>query len=164
MEIQKFRLVPEGDGFTLLLYLDSNGIQFAAELGTYAQPKQDIRQEIKRIIKRNFKNLKVNTVRIMVGTILVTSFPIGTFTAEAEAASSGTKTTLTGWRLGLSSRCLCVGRLALVGSPMVYLLPFNSNTQSSAIFTQLISFLTQLSLIYTQLPPKCTHIISKTTQ
>lgn len=90
MEIQKFRLIPEGDGFTLVLYLDNNQTEFAAELGAYVQPKQNVRQEIRQILKRNFKNVKVNTVRIMVGTMLVTSFPIGAFTAEAASNVPGT--------------------------------------------------------------------------
>lgn len=96
MEIQKFRLVPDGDGFTLLLFLDENQTEFAAELGdldAYTHTKQNIRQEIKQILKQNFKNVKVNTVRIMVGTMLVTSFPIGAFTAEAASSVSGTNTT-----------------------------------------------------------------------
>lgn len=72
--IERYRLVKDGDGYTLILFLDENASEFAAELGsTDSTGENRANEKIAEFIKRNFSNIKVKTVKIMVGTTLLTT-------------------------------------------------------------------------------------------
>ncbi|WP_458413569.1 glycosyl hydrolase family 18 protein [Schinkia sp. CFF1] len=81
---KNYRLVPDGDGYTVILYLDEQTSEFANELGS-AEPSEQTRanEKITAFVKKNFSNLKVKSVKIMVGTTLLLTIPLNAAPSSA---------------------------------------------------------------------------------
>ena len=77
------------DGFTVVLYLDDHRSEFAGELGDL-HPLQEVKIHDHAVdyIKRKFPDFKVNLIKVMLGSILVTSIPMGGVAFAAESPST----------------------------------------------------------------------------
>lgn len=66
--IRYYKLEQNPTGYTLVLYLDMGLTEFASEFGTQNKENRD---KLIRDIIAKFPNLKINTIRFMVGTMIV---------------------------------------------------------------------------------------------
>jgi LysM repeat protein len=90
--IKSYMLVENKDGYDLILYLDTGimDVEFAGELGSLDKENTKLKQNIIQQISQKFPNLKINTVKIMVGTLMLASFFMGMpVAAQAGVATSG---------------------------------------------------------------------------
>ncbi len=74
---RSYQLVETQDGYDLILYLDTgmNDVEFATEFGRMDEDnKKRLNQNIVDYIKEKFPNIKINTVKVMAGTLLLSSF------------------------------------------------------------------------------------------
>ena len=91
---RSYQLIESGDGsYDLILYMDTemNDVEFAEEFGRIDEENKK-RLESGNIIdyiKEKFPNIKINAVKIMAGSILLSTFMLGT-PAVASAAESPT--------------------------------------------------------------------------
>ncbi|MGO4887951.1 S-layer homology domain-containing protein [Anaerobacillus sp. MEB173] len=70
----KHELVNLGNGYLLKLYIDPQLTEFASEFNNgEIQEKQELERSVKNYVKEKFPNLKVNAVKIIAGTMLVSS-------------------------------------------------------------------------------------------
>ena len=84
------KLIEDENGNTLILYLNPDSVEFAKELGSFndSNGKDNIKEKILNYIKANLKNAKINTIKIMMGSLMITTIPFASLTTKAEAASS----------------------------------------------------------------------------
>ncbi|WP_102348957.1 S-layer homology domain-containing protein [Bacillus sp. Marseille-P3661] len=83
--IERYRLVKDGDGYTVILFIEPNSTEFANELGikdTFGK-RQD--EKIRAFVNRNFKNIKVKSVKVMLGATLLTTISMNINTQTASA-------------------------------------------------------------------------------
>ncbi|HBI04359.1 MAG TPA: cell wall hydrolase [Paenibacillaceae bacterium] len=79
------RIVNGKDGFTVILYLDEHRSEFATELGDLQNEQKDtIHKSALEYIKEKFPKFKVNVVKVVLGSMLLSSFPIGGIGLAAE--------------------------------------------------------------------------------
>lgn len=72
-----YRLEKSQDGYTLYLYLNENSTEFSTEfLERYKKKDKKVNQNMCEYIKENFPNKKINTVKIILGTVLVGSLTL----------------------------------------------------------------------------------------
>ncbi|UFJ41814.1 D-alanyl-D-alanine carboxypeptidase family protein [Brevibacillus humidisoli] len=76
MRIIGERLIQEEDGYVVILQLDKASTEFAEE--GRRQPQKDgvLADQTVEYVRRRFPHLKVKTVKIMVGTVLVATFSL----------------------------------------------------------------------------------------
>jgi LysM repeat protein len=69
----KHELIEGADGYTLILHLDPNDTEFAAEPGLPGDRPGSgkLDRSVREYIKENFKNIKISAVKIMAGPLLV---------------------------------------------------------------------------------------------
>jgi peptidoglycan endopeptidase LytF len=80
------RIINGKDGFTVILYLDHHHTEFAAELGEKELEQKDtIQKSALEYIKEKFPNFKVNMVKIVLGSLVLSSFPLGNAGLAAES-------------------------------------------------------------------------------
>jgi peptidoglycan DL-endopeptidase LytF len=80
----KHKLVKNNDGYDLILYLNQNDTEFSSELGTIPESSGSWQNSIQKYIKDNLPNVKVKTIKVMIGTMMASAF---TFTGiQAQAA------------------------------------------------------------------------------
>ncbi|MFD1738503.1 S-layer homology domain-containing protein [Bacillus salitolerans] len=78
VNVLRHELKKQGNETTIIVYLDSNLTEFAEEFGSRSNGDQeDVRKSVKGYISQKFPNLKNATVKVMVGSMLVTSFAVG---------------------------------------------------------------------------------------
>jgi LAS superfamily LD-carboxypeptidase LdcB len=91
MEIfSRHELVKTNDGYTLVLYVDKQTGEFAEDFfSTLDSKRKDLQKDtlnyIKNSINNNYRDIKIDTVNIMLGSLLVASIaysPIDTYTAS----------------------------------------------------------------------------------
>lgn len=82
------KLLKEDDGYRLILYLDKGLTEFSNEF-TDGNYKQNIKEQIKKYITKNFPNLKIKGINIMVGSILIASLPFSSSVVKAQSTVSG---------------------------------------------------------------------------
>ncbi|WP_010098744.1 S-layer homology domain-containing protein [Ornithinibacillus scapharcae] len=89
------RFEQNGSDLVIVLYLDINHVEFSRELNgdNQGQPNSDIETSARNYIHSKFPNLKKATVKVMAGTMLVTSlaFGAGASLAGAQEAESTAK-------------------------------------------------------------------------
>lgn len=84
---QRHQLEQEGDTYTLVLYLDPSMTEFADDLGKNANGAQEkLENSVKNYVKEKFPNLKVKAAKVMLGSMMIASIPLGALTAQAEEA------------------------------------------------------------------------------
>lgn len=93
---RSYQLVETKDGYDLLLFVDTNmnDVEFADEFGKIDEDnKRRLDQNIKDFIREKFPAVKVNMVKIMAGTVLLSSFFMGIpITAQAAETPSSSVT------------------------------------------------------------------------
>ncbi len=84
---RSYKLVESDDGYDLILYIDTNmnDVEFADEFNKIDEDNQKrLNNNIIDYIKEKFPNIKINAVKIMAGTVLLSSFLMATpITAQA---------------------------------------------------------------------------------
>lgn len=90
--IKNYRLEENNQGYTLILYLDLGLTEFADEFGSKEGDQiHNLDKLIKDFIKDNFPNIKINSVKMMVGTIVIATINLQGFTGFAEGLEPKTK-------------------------------------------------------------------------
>jgi len=77
---RSYQLIETEDGYDLILYIDTeiNDVEFAEEYRKIdPENKKRLKRNIRDYIKEKFPNLKINTVKIMAGSILLSTFMLG---------------------------------------------------------------------------------------
>ncbi|RXI95539.1 LysM peptidoglycan-binding domain-containing protein [Anaerobacillus alkaliphilus] len=91
-----YRLNPTEDGYEVVLYLSEQDTEFAAELGTKEKEQiQTIEEEAVSYTKKYLPNLKVKAIKIVAGTLLITSLGFINLTPKAEASTAPTQQNVT---------------------------------------------------------------------
>jgi hypothetical protein len=86
-----YKLVKDGDGYTLEIYLNKDLPEFADEyMSENGESPEKLEDKAKKLIKDKFSNVKINAVKFMLGAIVVATVPLyaGTSTAAAAAPTS----------------------------------------------------------------------------
>ncbi|RKQ34324.1 LysM peptidoglycan-binding domain-containing protein [Oceanobacillus halophilus] len=79
------------NGVEIVLYLDQNLAEFSDELGNVSKSAEsNMKGEAVSFVKRMFPSLKVKSVKIMAGAMLLTTFGIGTLTTSEVSAAEST--------------------------------------------------------------------------
>jgi LysM repeat protein len=79
-----YKIHREDDGFTLILYLSPSHAEFSKEISSKDSSRSsELNQNVEEYVKSNFPNLKINAVKVMVGTMLVASFALGSSPVKA---------------------------------------------------------------------------------
>lgn len=90
-----YRLIPEEDGYTVILFLNKHSTEFSRELDiTTAHNPDTLENSVGRYIAEKFpKRIIIKTVQVMIGTLLIsTVHMMGETRHHAEAATSSTQT------------------------------------------------------------------------
>lgn len=74
--IRKYQLKKNDDGYMLILYLDMDLTEFADEFGSEREQKNNIAKFIEEIIRVKFPNIKINSIKLVVGTIVVATITL----------------------------------------------------------------------------------------
>jgi len=76
------------NGYILTLYLDPNLTEFSKEISSMDDDQKEavLGEKVKDFIKDNFKNVKINAVKIMLGSMLVATISLATPAIGANAA------------------------------------------------------------------------------
>ncbi len=88
---KNYRLVEDGEGFTLELYLNPGSEEFASEfLEGAKETTLRVEEQIKKLIREKFSDVRINSVKLMLGTMVVgtLSFFPGVATNTAAAATT----------------------------------------------------------------------------
>ncbi|WP_053075104.1 LysM peptidoglycan-binding domain-containing protein [Ornithinibacillus californiensis] len=88
----RYKINETENGIEVILYIDENLTEFSSELGTVTKEDEtNIEKEAEGFVKRMFPSLKVKSVKIMAGAMLLTSFGMGVLpTTQASAAEAKT--------------------------------------------------------------------------
>jgi hypothetical protein len=94
--IKRYKLVENKAGsYDVILCLDTGSmdVEFADEFGKLDKDNSGLKQSIIQQISEKFPNLTINTVKIMIGTVLFSSFIMGipTSVQASESTPGGTK-------------------------------------------------------------------------
>jgi spore germination protein YaaH len=72
-----YELYEENGQYKIILHVDQNLTEFSAELGTKVVPQEgNLKSHALKFVKKQFPKLKLATVMVVAGTILLTSFPM----------------------------------------------------------------------------------------
>lgn len=89
---KSYKLVKNGDGYNLIIFLNPNSTEFSNELVTnFRENILDMDEQIRDFVKEKFSNVKINTVKLILGTIAVATMPFMPHT-KAQAAVTPTST------------------------------------------------------------------------
>ena len=92
-----YRLTPTEDGsYEIILYLNEHMAEFSTELGTKEdQETKSIEEQAESYTKKQLPNLKVKAIKIVAGTLLITTLGFTNLTTKAEASTpNGTEQTV----------------------------------------------------------------------
>jgi LysM repeat protein len=97
MEFQRYKIIQEGDQYTLELYLSDFQEEFAIELGESPKKREGLFQEARRIAREQYPNLKINTIKILAGAMVIGVINMGDFSRnEVRAETIATFQTVSG--------------------------------------------------------------------
>lgn len=66
------------DEYTLILYVNTNSSEISTELGDIIKKNtDDLKEYISKIISDKFPNIKITSAKVMLGTMLLASVPLG---------------------------------------------------------------------------------------
>lgn len=110
---KNYRLVEDGEGFALELYLNPGSEEFASEfLEGVKETTLRVEEQIKKLIQEKFADVRITSVKLMLGTMVVGTlsfFPgVATNTAAAATTTSAvvslnTTATVTATKLNMRS-------------------------------------------------------------
>ncbi len=81
-----YKLIKDGDGYTLAIYLNEDS-EFANEFLSNAKSSKKLEDKVSDLIKEKFSNIKINTVKLIVGAVTVVSIPFYASMASAAGAT-----------------------------------------------------------------------------
>lgn len=94
--ISRHELIKDQSGYTLVLYLEKQNTEFADEfLARGKKLQQNSLDFIKKIIEENYKDIKIDTVKIMLGSLLIASIGYSAIDAAASNINPGANQALT---------------------------------------------------------------------
>ncbi|MFA6941377.1 MAG: SH3 domain-containing C40 family peptidase [Clostridiaceae bacterium] len=86
---KSYKLVEDADGFTLEIYLDPNSAEFSLEnLKENKDSKLKLDQQIKKFVQEKFSDIKINSVKLIVGSLVVGTISYLPGTAAFAATAS----------------------------------------------------------------------------
>lgn len=90
--IRSYRLEKEHDAYTLILYLDTGLTEFANEFGSNEEEQNNnLHKYIREFKKSNFDDTKINSVKIMVGSLVITTITLQGLEGFSKEMVSSTK-------------------------------------------------------------------------
>ena len=89
--IKSYKLEKEHDAYTLILYLDIGLTEFGSEFGSNDEEKNNLNKYISDFIISNFKDIKINSVKIMVGSLVVANITLQGIEGFSKEMVSSTK-------------------------------------------------------------------------
>ncbi|MBC8062843.1 MAG: C40 family peptidase [Clostridiaceae bacterium] len=90
---KEYRIVKDGDGYTVEIDLNKDSAEFSDELITnFKENLLQLDDKIYKLVEEKFGDIKVNSVKLMVGSLIVASVPF-VATSTAYAAETTTQTT-----------------------------------------------------------------------
>ena len=85
----RYELKQMGDSYEIILYVDKNSTEFAAEYGIKTRQKHEkLKASINQFIKEKFPAIKISTAKVMLGTMLFASISL-TANEKVEASDTG---------------------------------------------------------------------------
>ncbi len=92
--LKNFKLVPNGDGYDLIIYFDPGSVaaEFANELSNMQEGPDNLKGNLIDSIKERFPDKNIKTVKLMLGTVLLSSFLLG-LPVSAKAATTNPAST-----------------------------------------------------------------------
>jgi LysM repeat protein len=76
------------NGIEVILYMDQNVTEFSSELGQpYQEEKVEIEEEATSFVKRVLPSLKISTVKVVVGAIVLTTVGMSTVSTKSASAT-----------------------------------------------------------------------------
>lgn len=86
-----YNLERHGDEYTLILYVNTNSTEISSELGEIIKKNsEDLREYVKKIIDDKFPNIKISSAKIMLGTMLLATVPLGINAFNTKASAQTT--------------------------------------------------------------------------
>lgn len=90
--IRNYKLVKENNEYTLILYLDIGLTEFANEFGTNEEEQnKNLNKFIREFIKSNFSDIRINSVKLMVGSVVIATLTMQSITGATEKMGSSAK-------------------------------------------------------------------------
>ncbi|WFA09024.1 glycosyl hydrolase family 18 protein [Tissierella sp. Yu-01] len=90
--IRNYKLEKNENGYTLVLYLDIGLTEFADEFGSNREDQnENLNKFIKNFIENKFPDLKINSVKLIVGSIVVANITMQGITGYAAKAETKVK-------------------------------------------------------------------------
>jgi cell wall-associated NlpC family hydrolase len=128
-----YRLIQDGDKFTVEIYLNPDDTEFSGEFFTNIKENVlELDDHIKKLIQDNFNDIKIDTVKLLVGTMLVGSIPFMSYTSAAAADISSTTTAPTASQV-VSPASSAIGLIDTTGTVLADIL--NVRTGPSATYS-----------------------------
>lgn len=88
-----FKLVENDDGFTVEIYLNDNNSEFSLEfLSKHKETLLNLDDQIKKLVNEKFSDIKVTSVKLVVGSLIVASIPFAGAVMPPEVAGVSTIT------------------------------------------------------------------------
>ncbi|WP_226670410.1 LysM peptidoglycan-binding domain-containing protein [Metabacillus litoralis] len=91
--LHKYNVEQHHDGATLILYVSDFDTEFATELGTEVSNTRQ--EEISHYAQRRFPNLKINTIKVVAGGIIVCMFSFSGLSSKSTAKAAEPNQTVT---------------------------------------------------------------------
>lgn len=86
---KSYKLVEDADGFTLEIYLNPNSAEFSLEnLKENKDSKLKLDQQIKKFVQEKFSDIKINSVKLIAGSLVVGTITLLPGTAAFAATTS----------------------------------------------------------------------------
>lgn len=120
--LKNFKLVENGDGYELIIYFEpgSMDVEFASELGKLKDLGEGLPQSLMDSILSKFPDKKINSVKLMLGTVLLSSFMLG-LPLSAQAAEPRGKAAQTQSAYNYNVKVSINGKIkSFKNKPMIY--------------------------------------------
>lgn len=73
---KNYSLVKDGDGYTVVINLNPNSAEFSKELVTNLKENVlELDDQIRKLVEEKFSDVKINSVKLMLGTAMIASIP-----------------------------------------------------------------------------------------
>ncbi|WP_051350678.1 LysM peptidoglycan-binding domain-containing protein [Caloramator sp. ALD01] len=84
-----YNLERHTDDYVLILYVNTNSVELSTELGEIIKKNsQDLKEYVQKIIEDKFPNIKISSAKIMLGTMLLATIPLGMDALGTKAKAS----------------------------------------------------------------------------
>ncbi len=121
--LKSFKLVPNGEGYDLIIYFDAGSVdaEFAEELSNIKEGPTGLKRSLIESIKEKFPDKNIKTVKLMLGSVLLSSFLLGLPVAANAAAAGSVSTAQTQVAYNYNVKLLINGKLqSFSKKPMIF--------------------------------------------